>query len=399
MSANHDGRMSANPDTSTRRDWNAMSDEAFRAEVRACFEAHHPTELRYAPRRLRWSENGDWFRRMAQIGWIAPNWPAEHGGMGLSPAKLLIYYEEQERWGIGRFQDHGILMVGPVLIRFGSEAQRARWLPKILNCEHIWAQGYSEPNAGSDLAALRTEAVLDGGEFVISGQKIWTTLAQDATHMFVLARTDKAAKKQSGISFLLVDLAAPGVRVRPIRDLAGHEEFNEVFFDAVRVPRENLVGGLNEGWNIAKALLGFERIHIGSPKMPQYALGILSRVAELRGLRADPAWRERYTALRMEIEDLADTYARFVEIVKRGEQLPPEVSMLKILATELFQRIADLIIETAGEAGQLHGAIELGGGRVDVLAPFYKARPTSIYGGSNEIQRNILAKNVLHLPG
>ena len=399
MSANLDERMSAAPSSGTRRDWNAMSDEAFRAEVRACFEAHHPTALRYAPRRLRWSENGDWFRRMAAIGWIAPNWPAEHGGMGLSPAKLLIYYEEQERWGIGRFQDHGILMVGPVLIRFGSEAQRARWLPKILDCEHIWAQGYSEPNAGSDLAALRTEAVADGEEFVISGQKIWTTLAQDATHMFVLARTDKAAKKQAGISFLLVDLASPGVRVRPIRDLAGHEEFNEVFFDAVRVPRENLVGGLNEGWNIAKALLGFERIHIGSPKMPQYALGILTRVAGLRGLQADPAWQERYTALRMEIEDLADTYARFVEIVKRGEPLPPEVSMLKILATELFQRIADLIIETAGEAAQLHGAIELGGGRVDVLAPFYKAKPATIYGGSNEIQRNILAKNVLHLPG
>ena len=389
------------------RDWNAMDDEAFRAEIRACFEAHHPTHLRYAPHRLRWSENGEWFRRMARMGWIAPNWPAEHGGMGLAPAKLLIFYEEQERWGIGRFQDHGILMVGPVLIRFGTEAQRARWLPHILTCEHIWAQGYSEPNAGSDLAGLRTEAVIEGDEFVITGQKIWTTLAQDATHMFVLARTDKAAKKQSGISFILVDLSSPGVRVRPIRDIAGHEEFNEVFFDGVRVPRENLVGALNEGWTIAKSLLGFERIHIGSPKLPHYGLGILTRVAELRGVQSDPVFVERYTALRMEIEDLADTYGRFVEIVKRGEPLPPEVSLLKVVATELFQRIADLIIETAGEAGQLHGMITLGEsdaegnppGRVDVLAPFYKAKPATIYGGSNEIQRNILAKNVLHLPG
>jgi len=380
------------------RDWNAVDEKAFRSEIRRYFETHYPAQLRYPPRRLRWSENGDWYRRMASIGWLAPNWPAAHGGMGLDAARMLIFHEEQERWGIARFQDHGILMVGPVLIRFGNDAQRARWLPKILSCEHIWAQGYSEPGAGSDLAALRTEALIDGDEFVISGQKIWTTLAQDATHMFVLARSDRNAKKQSGISFILVDLAAPGVRVRPIRDLAGHEEFNEVFFDGVRVPRENLVGELNQGWTIAKALLGFERIHIGSPKMPHYALSVLARVAALRGLQEDPVFVSRFNELRMLVEDHGASYARFADIVKRGEPLPPDVSMLKIIATETFQRVACLIVETAGSAGQLCGSAELGEGSEDVLAPFYKAMPATIYGGSNEIQRNILARNVLHLP-
>lgn len=381
-----------------RRDWDALSDAAFRAEIRAYFQAHYPAALRYPPRRLRWSENGDWFRRMASIGWLAPNWPAAHGGMGLDAAKMLIFHEEQERWGIARFQDHGILMVGPVLIRFGTDAQRARWLPKILACEHIWSQGYSEPGAGSDLASLRTEATMDGDEFVISGQKIWTTLAQDATHMFVLARTDRAAKKQAGISFILVDINTPGVRVRPITDLAGHEEFNEVFFDAVRVPRENLVGALNQGWSVAKALLGFERIHIGSPKMPQYALSILARVAALRGLQDDPLFVARFTELRLLVEDHGASYTRFADMVKRGEPLPPEVSMLKIIATETFQRIAALIIETAGEAAQLSGEVALGAGSVDILAQFYRAMPSTIYGGSNEIQRNILARNVLNLP-
>jgi hypothetical protein len=382
---------------SSTQDWNALDDEAFRTLIRSRFEADYPTHLRYTSRRLRWHENGEWYRHMSAMGWIAPAWPAAHGGMGLSPTKLLIFHEEQERWGIGRFQDHGILMVGPVLIRFGTDAQRERWLPRILSCEHIWAQGYSEPNAGSDLASLRTEARIEGDAFVITGQKIWTTLAQDATHMFVLARTDKQAKKQAGISFILVDLTSPGVRVRPIRDLAGHEEFNEVFFDHVRVPIDHLVGPLNAGWDVAKALLGFERIHIGSPKLPQYALGILAKLAELRGCHTDPVFKARFNALRMDIEDHCDIYARFVEIVKRGEPLPPEVSILKILATETFQRAADLILETAGPAAQLHGSVPIGDGLIDLLGPFYKAMPASIYGGSNEIQRNILAKNVLHL--
>ena len=380
------------------REWNTVGDEEFRGIVRAEFEANHPSALRFPPRRLRWSENGEWYLRMARKGWIAPNWPVEFGGMGLAPKKLLIFLEEQERWGIMRFQDHGILMVGPVLMQYGTAAQRQAFLPKILSCEHIWCQGYSEPNAGSDLASLRTRAVREGDEFVITGQKIWTTLAQDATHMFVLARTDPSAKKQEGISFLLIDMAAPGVTVRPIRDIAGHEEFCEVFLDGVRTPATHLVGELNRGWTVAKSLLGFERIHVGSPKLPEYGLQVLASVAKARGIAEDPVFVDRYIALKLDTEHLAASYQHFADIVVRGEPLGPEVSLLKIVATETFQRISELIIETAGPLGGHLNAIDVGGVSVDVLAPFYKARPTTIYGGSNEIQRNILARQVLRLP-
>lgn len=382
-----------------QQDWNALTDEAFRAIVRAEFETHYPAELRYPPRRLRWQENKSWFLRMAAKGWIAPGWPREYGGMGLAPAKLLIFLEEQERWGIARFQDQGILMVGPVLMRFGTEEQRRRYLPPILSCEAIWCQGYSEPNAGSDLASLRTEARLEGGDFIINGQKTWTSLAHDATHIFVLARTDKEAKKQQGISFLLVDVATPGITVRPIRDIAGHDEFCEVFFDNVRTPASDLVGGLNQGWTVAKSLLGFERIHVGSPKLPEYGLQVLQSVARARGVLQDPVFRERMARAQLDVAHLGDIYTRFAAIVGRGEPLGPDVSLLKIWATETFRRIADLIIETAGDCGGHSGKAQLDGERMELLAPFYKARSSTIYGGSNEIQRNIIAKQVLNLPG
>ena len=384
-------------------DWNALGDEAFRAVVRADFEQHFPRHLRFPPSRLRWSENRDWYLRMAAKGWIAPSWPCEFGGMGLAPAKLLIFLEEQERCGIVRFQDHGVLMVGPVLLRFGSEAQRRRYLPGILSCEEIWCQGYSEPGAGSDLASLRTRAEIvagpEGEEFVINGQKIWTTFAHDATHMFALVRTDPDAKAQEGISFVLLDMKAPGITVRPIRDISGHEEFCEVFLDNVRTPAYNLVGQLNRGWTVAKSLLGFERIHIGSPKLPENGLQVLVSIARARGLIDDPVFRDRLVALQLDVRHLADIYAQFGATVARGEPLGQDVSVLKIWATETYQRIADLIVEAAGPYGAVSGNAEIGGVRINVLASFYKARPTTIYGGSNEIQRNILAKHVLGLPG
>ncbi len=379
-------------------DWNALADEDFRVRIRSYLEAHYPSELRYPSRRLFWNEIGFWYRRMSEIGWIAPNWPREHGGMGLDPGKLLIFYEEHERWGVSRFLDQGILMVGPMLIRYGTPEQQRRWLPKILSCEHLWCQGYSEPNAGSDLAGLRTEAVLEGDTYLVNGQKIWTTLASDANHIFVLARTDKQAKKQAGISFLLVDMDQPGVRVRPIRDVAGHDELCEVFLENVRVPAADLVGAPNEGWAIAKGLLGFERIFLGSPKYPTYALGVLARVARARGMFDQPAFAERFTRLRMAVEDHTACYERFVEIVKRGEPVPPDISMLKIVSTESFQAIADQVILAAGEAAQLAGIVQVGTGEADVLGPFFRALPSTIYGGTNEIQRNVLARQVLNLP-
>lgn len=393
--------LTSNP-SAVGQDLNSLSDEVFRDLVRDDFESHYPKHLRYMPYRLRWLQVRDWYLRMSSMGWIAPSWPREAGGMGLAPAKLLIFLEEQERCGIARFQDHGIQMVGPLLLRYGTQDQRERFLPKILSCENIWSQGYSEPGSGSDLASLRTKAEriegAHGPAFLVNGQKIWTTLAQDATHLFVLVRTDPNAKKQKGISFLLMDIQSPGITVRPIKDIGGHEEFCEVFFDNVQVPLENLVGELNDGWTVAKSLLGFERVFLGSPKLPEYGLQMLMRIARLARLNQDPVFRDKFSTLQLDVTHLADAYAGYANMLIRGETLGADVSMLKIWSTETFQRIADLCIETAGACGALVGEVAMGAGKVNALGSWYKARPATIYGGSNEIQRNILSRQVLGLP-
>jgi hypothetical protein len=379
-------------------DYNAMEDEKFRSEIRAFCEREYPQELRYILHRARWHEMRDWWRKLCERGWIAPNWPREWGGMALDAGKMVIYLEEFERHGVARAPDQGITQVGPLIMRFGTEVQRSHYLPRTRSGEYIWCQGYSEPNSGSDLAALQTAAVLEGDHFIVSGQKIWTTLADDATHIYLLARTDKAAKKQQGISFLLVDLKTPGITLRPIRNLAGHDEFCHVFFDNARVPREALVGALNDGWTVAQALLGFERLGIGSPRRPQYALRRLEMVARAKGLLDDPGFVDRFIALKLDIEDGATLYGRFVEQVKRGEPLGQEVSMLKIWTMEAWQRLAELLVEAGAEEGVIPGVREIGGVETDFLNPFYYSRPATIYGGSSEIQRNILAKYVLKLP-
>jgi len=389
---------SGNIEEPANGDWDTIGDDAFRQIVRHFFESEYPAELRHPSRRPRWAEIKDWYMCLSRKGWVAPAWPAEHGGMGLSPSKLMIFIEEQERWGIARAPDMGIVMVGPLLIQHGTEEQRARYLPDILDGKTIWCQGYSEPNAGSDLASLKTEAVADGDEFVLNGQKTWTTLAQDATHMFCLARTSREGKPQAGISFFLVDFDQPGVTIRPIRNIAGHEEFCEVFLDDVRVAADCLVGEINQGWTIAKALLGFERIFLGSPKQSQYALMRLEDMARGAGLFEDPAFRDKCVRLKVDVLDLESTYQRFADIVRRGDPLGPDVSLLKIWATETFARLTELIVETAGADGATVGNISFGDAKVDVLSQFYNARPATIYGGSNEIQRNILAKAVLRLP-
>jgi alkylation response protein AidB-like acyl-CoA dehydrogenase len=387
------------PDPALRKDWNAMSDEAFRAEVRACFEQNYPDPLRYLLRRARWAETRDWYFEMSQKGWIAPHWPREHGGMGLDPAKLLVFIEEQERLGVARPPDIGLVMVGPILMRYGTPEQKSNYLPRILSGENIWCQGYSEPNAGSDLAALQTSAVAEGDHYLVNGQKIWTTLAHDATHMFLLARTDRTAKKrQEGISCFVLDLATPGVTVRPIRNIEGHEEFCQIFLDGVRIPQHNLVGELNQGWTVAKALLGFERLNHGSPKRAQYPLKRLEILARARGLLDDAEFVGRYTRLRLDVADLADTYAQFADAVRAGRAVGPEASMLKIWATETFQRLAELMIEAAGDAGALRGELAYGDDAIDITGPFYASFPATIAAGSSEIQRNILARRVLELP-
>ncbi len=380
-------------------DWNAMPEAAFRKLLRRFFRAHYPDHLRHVPWRLHWDEIKAWYFTLSRQGWIAPSWPREHGGMALSPARQIAFIEEAERYGVARAPDQGLVMLGPILIRYGTDAQRARFLPGILSGEAVWAQGYSEPDAGSDLASLRCEAVIDGDELVVTGQKTWSTLAQDATHMFMLVRTDKTVKKQAGISFLLVDLNSPGVSRRPIRTLSGHEEFCEVFFDQVRVPRGNVVGELNAGWGIAKALLGFERLFSGSPKHASHALQQIFSLARQRGLLADPAFTDRLAELRLDSADLTAMYRVFADMAKAGRPLPPELSLLKIWATETHERLGALLIQIAEEYGGAAMRLGYGNGGVQALAPYVNALAATIFSGTNEIQRNIYAKQVLGLQG
>ena len=379
-------------------DWASMSETDFRAMVRAFLRRHCPENIRFPSKRLHWHEARDWYMTLSRQGWLTPAWPKAHGGMELPPDKLLAFSEEFEQFGAPRLPDQGLLMIGPILIRYGSDDQKARYLPKILSGENIWCQGYSEPNAGSDLASLRTAAVLEGEHFVVTGQKTWTTLAQDATHIYLLVRTDPAAKKQAGISLLLVDLSTPGIAVRPIRTMSGSQEFCEVFFDAVKVPRTNLVGELNGGWTIAKSLLGFERIFVGSPKQCQYALAQLELLATSRQLFEDAGFAARYAELHLDVADLSAAYTHFADIVKRGEQLPQSVSMLKIWATETYTRVCALLSEAADEHGGDSAETQAGNAICNAVAPMLYAMVTTIYGGSNEIQRNILAGQVLRLP-
>ncbi len=379
-------------------DLNELPDDDFRQHVRQWIEANYPPEIRNPPKRLHYKDNKSWYHLLSRKGWLCPGWPKEFGGMGLSPGKQLIMLEEKERHGCTRLNDMGVTMLGPLLIRYGTGEQQDYYLPKILSGEYIWCQGYSEPNAGSDLASLRTEAVLDGNEWVVNGQKIWTSLAMDANWIFLLVRTDKQAKKQEGISFLLVPMDAPGITVRPIVNLDMHDEFCEVFFDNVRVPKGNLVGQINKGWTMAKNLLGFERIGSGSPRQSTYALGRLRQLADRMGVWEEDWFQDRYTILRLDLEDHKSLYSVFVARVDRGEALGPDVSMLKINQTELYQRITETMLEISAEFGGQFGPLD-GNRELNPAGLFIQSRPSSIYAGSNEIQRNILAKNVLELPG
>lgn len=379
-------------------DWNALSDGEFRAEVRAFVEKSFPAHLRNHPRRIpRWETTREWYLALSAKGWIAPNWPVEHGGMGLSASKLIIFVEELERWGVPRLYDMGLFMLGPILIRHGTDAQKREYLPRILAGEHRWSQGYSEPGAGSDLASLRTAAVADGDAYVLNGQKTWATFLDDATHMFLLARTRKDGRKQDGITLFLVDLATPGVQRRLITTLAGHAELGEVFLDDVRVPAANIVGPLHGGWTAAKDLLEFERINNGSPKLGLYALNQLDAFARSKGLSGDPAFSDRFTRLRLDLQDQYCAYRHFCGLLKTGRTPGPEVSMLKVWSTETYQRLSELFLEVADEEGVEADRLDVAGS-LAALRLYYRSRPSTIYSGSSEVQRNLLAKRVLGLP-
>jgi alkylation response protein AidB-like acyl-CoA dehydrogenase len=376
----------------------SLDDAAFRRRLREFLRRNYPEELRFPLKRLHWAAIKPWYLRLSRQGWLAPGWPREYGGMGLSAARQIAYMEEFERHGVARAPDQGVVMLGPLLIRYGTPAQKQFYLPRILSGEHIWCQGYSEPDSGSDLASLRTEAVLDGDHWVVRGQKTWTTLANDANWIFLLVRTERGARKQEGISFLLLPMDSPGVTVRPMLNLDLHDEFCEVFFDGVRVPRGNLVGQVNQGWSMAKALLGFERIFVGSPKQSGYAFRRLLALVEYLGVAGDPTCSDRVTRLRLDLDDHSLLYETFVERLRRGDSLGPDVSLLKINQTELYQRITEYMLELAGEHAGLLEPVD-GNRDLNAAGLFLQSRIATIYGGSSEIQRNILAKHVLELPG
>ena len=359
-----------------------MNDEQFRLEVREWLGANFPREWRFPSRRIGFVQGMPWHKKLSAKGWVAPGWPKAYGGMGLSAYQQVIFQEELDRIGAFMLPNFGVTMLGPLLLRYGTEEQKARYLPKILSGEELWCQGYSEPGAGSDLASLRMSAEEDGDEYVINGQKIWTTMAQ-----------------QANMIFLLVPMDSPGITVREIDNIGGYSEFCEVFFDEVRAPRTNMVGEVNRGWTMAKALLGAERILLGSPKLAKYPLQRLEALARDLNLFDDPVFADRFTGLYMEVEDLIAAYVRFLEVLRRGDQLGPEVSILKLAVTEIFQRVADLVLDAAGEYGATEAVLTLSDGSgFKPVNPYYTARPATIYGGSSEIQKNILAKAVLRLP-
>jgi alkylation response protein AidB-like acyl-CoA dehydrogenase len=380
-------------------DLNALPNDKFRARFRGWLEANYPPEWR-EPITFRISGEAEkrWLRMLYDAGWRAPAWPKEYGGMELGLDKQLIYHHELEAFKAARCLDSGGALLAPVLMKYGTAAQKAKELPAILRGEILWCQGYSEPNAGSDLASLKTSAVLDGEYFVINGQKIWTTLAAFAERMFILVRTSKTGRKQTGISFLLLDMDTPGVTVRPIMNLAGEDELCEVFFENVRVPRENLIHEIDKGWDVAKTLLGGERIANGAPTLPRQAFEILETLIAGLGLNEDASVQDRRAELLCDLHDLSVLFAEVSDAAIRGVTDDAALSFMKVLATELFQRISEEMLRLVDESA---GAVEpagIGGVSADLRKIYMIARPSSIYAGANEVQRNIVARMLLGAP-
>ncbi|MEF7617419.1 acyl-CoA dehydrogenase family protein [Aquincola sp. MAHUQ-54] len=381
-----------------RTDLNALADEDFRQRWRAWIEAHYTSPLRDPLHRLTGDAARGWLRAQHRDGWRAPALPAEHGGMGLSLRKQLIYQQELERFGVARPMDMGLRLLAPVLLRYGTPAQVARYLPRILSGDDFWCQGYSEPNAGSDLANLRTEAVDRGSHFIVNGQKTWTTMADDSSMMFLLARTSREAKKQAGITFLVVPMSTRGIRVRPIRTLSGESHFCEVFLDDVAIPKDNVIGAIGDGWTVGKALLGFERFSHGSPELARHALKVLRESARALGLSRCERFRERLERLACDVADAQALFESVCSTAMAGGDAEDDFSMLKLFNAELAQRIADACVETAGPVGGLVGAAPAMDLVHDLEWLAMTTRPLTIFGGTAQLQRNLIATRTLELP-
>ena len=395
-------------------------DGDFRAEVRQYLAQATPTALKYKVENGIEMQRADvvgWHKILFEKGWVAPNWPKAHGGPGWSLTQKYIFDEELGLAGAPRLVTFGINMCGPVLIGFGTEAQKQQFLPPMLSGEHIWCQGYSEPEAGSDLASLRTEAVRDGDDWVINGAKTWTTKAHWADWCFVLARTSSAGRKQEGISFILVDMKTPGIDIQPIYLMDGLHETNMVFYENVRVSVENTVGEIHKGWSIGKYLLAHERMSGGSLGQHKTLLRQLKDIAAQdetshgAPLAQQPAFARRIAGVEMELRSLEAFNMRAIDKFSRdgelgGKALGAEANIFKLRNSEILQRLYELKAEAIGYyampyqlAALQHGWNEANlGGAVGAeyangCTPSYlHFRKVSIYSGSNEIQHNILAK-------
>jgi pimeloyl-CoA dehydrogenase large subunit len=391
---------------------------AFRDEVRNFCSEKLPASIRaklVEGRRLAKDDIVTWQRILNDKGWAVANWPVEWGGTGWTPVQQYLFQEELQLAPAPQPLAFGVTMVGPVLIAFGSEAQKQRFLPRIANLDDWWCQGFSEPGAGSDLASLRTSAKRDGDHWIVNGQKTWTTLAQHADWIFCLVRTDPRAKKQEGISFLLIDMKAPGITVRPIITIEGGREVNEVFFDDVAVSAENLVGEENKGWDYAKYLLGRERTGIARVGLSKERLRRIRELAALervgdQPLIEDERFREKLIAVEVELKALEMTQLRVVAAERhRADNKPdPASSILKIKGSEIQQATTELLLEVVGpfalpyqpehEEDERWNEPPIGPDWAGTAAPtYFNWRKTSIYGGTNEIQKNIVAKAILGL--
>lgn len=382
--------------------------QEFRAEVRSWIKEALPPKLRAKAEvdgHFEHDEVMEWHKILYEKGWVAPHWPKELGGPGFDATRRFILTEELELSGTPQLSPFGLVMVGPLIIQFGTDEQKERFLPKILSGEEIWCQGYSEPGAGSDLASLRTEAKDDGDHFKVTGQKTWTTYAQYADWIFCLVRTDPNVKKQAGISFLLIEMKAKGVEVKPMLTIGHTPAFCDTFFDNVEVPKDQLVGPLNGGWTLAKALLGHERTLIAAVGTSQRALRRVKRIAAqtmLNGtpLLEDPVWRSKIARLEIRLRSLQMANYRALAGAQLGHAPGPESSILKIRGSEILQEVYELAMEVMGPSSLSWF------NDTDVVSPleqwvaptFCYNRATTIYGGSNEIQKNVIAKWILGLP-
>ncbi|MCI5046327.1 MAG: acyl-CoA dehydrogenase family protein [Aquisalinus sp.] len=389
-----------------------MSDdlEKFREETRAWLEENCPEEMRtpmsvdtnacWGGKKFKFESDAQklWLDRMAERGWTVPEWPKEYGGGGLSKAEAKILAAEMKRIKARPpLISFGIWMLGPALLKYGSEEQKQEHIPKIVRGEIRWAQGYSEPNSGSDLASLQTKCEDKGDHYLINGQKVWTSYADEADWIFVLVRTDPEAKKHEGISFILVDMDQPGVTTKPIKLISGKSPFCETFFDDAKAEKDAIVGGLNKGWTVAKYLLTHEREMIsgmGSGSMrPIGDIAAQQIGLDEQGRLADPILRA--DVARMEIDGLAfmATMERFKDEAKAGQGTGANSSMLKYYGTELNKKRLELMMDSAGSDGLEWGAEE------DVAAQWLRTKANSIEGGTSEVQLNVISKRILELPG